>query len=82
MKHFALLNEDNLVINISVADDNWDSTGWVEYTNKECGIGYSYDENLNAFISPKCHDEAVLNTQTLKWECSNSNHDEPMDVEE
>ena len=26
MKHFALLNEDNLVINISVADDNWDST--------------------------------------------------------
>ena len=33
MKNYALLNENNIVINICIADSNWDSTGWIEYTN-------------------------------------------------
>ena len=37
-------------------------------------IGYSYDEDLDAFIPPKCHVEAVLNDKCL-WDCSNSEHD-------
>lgn len=38
------------------------------------GIGYSYDENLDAFIPPKCHDEAVLETESCLWSCSNQEH--------
>ena len=38
------------------------------------GIGYSYNEILDAFIPPKCHEEAVLNSKCL-WDCINSDHD-------
>ena len=38
------------------------------------GIGYKYDEIADAFISPKCHNEAVLNEQ-YRWECSNADHE-------
>lgn len=40
MKFYALLDQNNIVINTSVADENWDSTGWVEYTeNNPAYIG-------------------------------------------
>ena len=39
------------------------------------GIGHSYNEVLDAFISPKCHDEAVLNEATCRWSCENAEHD-------
>ena len=49
------------------------------YNNKirvrYAGIGYSYNEKLDAFILPKCHDEAVLNETTCDWDCSNAAHD-------
>jgi len=38
------------------------------------GIGYSYNEDLDAFIPPKCHTEAVLNNKCL-WDCTNAEHD-------
>ena len=38
------------------------------------GIGFFYDESLDAFIPPKCHDEAILETETCLWRCSNSDH--------
>lgn len=53
MKNFALLNENNIVINISIADENWNSTGWIDYTNKNCAIGFSYDPVADVFIAPK-----------------------------
>ena len=31
------------------------------------GIGYRYDEELDAFISPKPFESWTLNTQTAKW---------------
>jgi hypothetical protein len=31
------------------------------------GIGYTYDEELDAFISPKPFESWNLNTQTAKW---------------
>jgi hypothetical protein len=37
-------------------------------------IGYSYNEELDAFIRPKCHTEAVLNETTCDWDCSNAVH--------
>jgi hypothetical protein len=40
------------------------------------GIGYTYDDLADAFITPKpnCgHDELLLNDQ-YRWECSNDEH--------
>ena len=39
------------------------------------GIGYSYDEGRDAFISPKCHNEAVLDEATCRLICTNAEHD-------
>ena len=39
------------------------------------GIGYTYDESRDAFILPKCHDEAVLDENTCRWICANPKHD-------
>ena len=38
------------------------------------GIGYTYDEGRDAFIAPKCHDEAVLDEATCRWVCANAEH--------
>lgn len=41
------------------------------------GVGYRFDptaEPDGAFISPACHDEAVLN-ENYSWECSNAEHE-------
>jgi hypothetical protein len=40
------------------------------------GIGYEYDVVLDAFIAPKCHEEAILNNTTAQWICGNGAHDE------
>lgn len=32
MKLFAQLNENNMVLNTSVGEDDWQSEGWVEFT--------------------------------------------------
>lgn len=53
---------------------------WVQtsYNNRirknYAGIGYTYNEKLDAFISPKCHDDAVLNNETARWSCENPEH--------
>lgn len=39
------------------------------------GIGYSYNEELDAFISPKCHEMAILNDKTCAWNCEDESHD-------
>jgi hypothetical protein len=40
------------------------------------GIGYTYDADADAFISPdpKCHPERILNTDTYQWNCDNAEH--------
>ena len=40
------------------------------------GIGMSYDEERDAFISPKtnCHDEEGFDEKTCQWNCSNQEH--------
>jgi hypothetical protein len=38
------------------------------------GVGYTYDPERDAFISAKCHDEAVLDEATCRWECANDSH--------
>jgi hypothetical protein len=38
-------------------------------------IGYSYNETLDAFIAPKCHDVAILDEATCQWTCEDSSHE-------
>jgi hypothetical protein len=38
------------------------------------GIGFTYNETLDAFIPPKCHNEAILNETTAQWTCENEEH--------
>ena len=35
---------------------------------KNCGLGYTYDENLQSFIPPKIFDSWTLNTETYVWD--------------
>jgi len=37
-------------------------------------IGHYYDEALDAFIAPKCHEEAILNESNCQWICDNEDH--------
>ena len=81
--YFAQLDENNIVTQVIVADQSFvDSIGgtWVETfmnsTKKYAGIGDTYNAALNAFISPKCHDEATLDEATCQWNCSNESHNQ------
>ena len=42
------------------------------------GIGFYYDETLDAFIPPRCHDEAVFDEITCKYICGNEGHNYPL----
>ena len=69
MKQYALV-EDRIVVNVSIADENWDSTGWIEY--EDAAIGWTFDSQSNSFIPPKpeCgHKELILNGVN-RWECA------------
>jgi hypothetical protein len=79
--YFAQLNENNIVTQVIVADQSFvDSIGgtWVETfmdsDKKYAGIGDNYDATRDAFIAPKCHDEATLDEATCQWNCSNESH--------
>jgi len=62
--------------------DNFGGT-WVKtsYNNNirfnYAGVGYTYDLVRDAFIAPKCHNEAVLDEATCRWSCANAEHDLP-----
>lgn len=53
---------------------------WVQTSYNEnirfnyAGPGYFYDEDADAFIAPKCHDQATLNNK-YKWECDDPSHE-------
>ena len=79
--YFAQLDENNIVTQVIVADQSFvDSIGgtWVETfmdsDKKYAGIGDTHNATLNAFISPKCHDEATLDEATCLWICNNPDH--------
>ena len=45
------------------------------------GVGFSYMEDLDIFMPPKCHDEATLNVESAKWECLDVEHEMPINAE-
>jgi hypothetical protein len=52
MKNFALLDENNKVLNISIGDNTWELEGWVEYTNENpAHIGGDYVDGY--FYAPQ-----------------------------
>jgi hypothetical protein len=93
MAHWAELDDNNIVLRVTVGDNNdpngdegyqWliDNIGgrWIKtsYNNnfrvRYAGIGMGYREDLDAFIPPKCHEEAQLDETTYDWECSSPEH--------
>jgi hypothetical protein len=48
--------------------------GGTPYRKNFAGIGYTFDRNRQAFIPPKCHEEAVLDEATCLWVCTNQDH--------
>jgi|LakMenEpi03Aug12_release.lakeMendotaPanAssembly.Ray.scaffolds.fasta_scaffold4996673_1 hypothetical protein len=52
MKTFALV-ENNLVTNVSIANDDWQKENWIDCKNKTVGIGYTYDADADVFIAPQ-----------------------------
>jgi hypothetical protein len=43
------------------------TTGAVPFRGNYAGIGYTYDEELDAFIPPKPFESWVLNEETFNW---------------
>lgn len=87
MAHWAELDENNVVIRVTVGDNNdpngdegykwlldnlggkWVKTSYNSTIRKNyAGIGYTYDEKRDAFISPKPFESWILNEETCKWE--------------
>lgn len=51
------------------ANTKWKQTSYNDNIRvRYAGIGYSYNEELDAFVPPKLHDSWVLNTETAEWE--------------
>lgn len=51
------------------ADTNWKQTSYNNNLRvRYAGIGYTYNETLDAFIPPKPFDSWVLNETTADWE--------------
>jgi hypothetical protein len=90
MSHWAELDQNNIVIRVLVGDNNEPDEGesfvnslggtWVKtsYNNNIrknfAGVGMSYDQERDAFIPIKCHDEATLDEETANWICENEEH--------
>jgi hypothetical protein len=53
----------------------WIQTSYnANFRKNYAGIGFTYDEVLDAFIPPSCHEEATLNEESARWSCENEEH--------
>jgi hypothetical protein len=95
MAHFALLDENNKVLNVAVVSDakligfdepvsqeiidnrtflrdvpgRWVQTSYSGSFRKNfAGIGFTYDEQRDAFMPPQPFASWVLNEDTCRWE--------------
>lgn len=74
MNYYCVLN-DNVVQRIIFTEEVLEETADLKQTSydtqfrKNFGcVGYFYNENLDAFISPKPYDSWILNETTGKWQ--------------
>ena len=85
MAHWAEIDENNIVIRVTVGDNeqqdegyswllenlggNWVKTSYNGTIRKNfAGVGYLYDESLDAFIPPQPFPSWTLNVETCTWE--------------
>lgn len=72
IKLFASLDENNVVENYSTINYSYRVMEYGDNdtlsTNNSPQIGAKFDEELNAFISPKPDPTYILNTETFQWE--------------
>jgi hypothetical protein len=68
----------NFLKNLHGQDTNWKQTsyntnggvhslGGTPFRKNHAGIGYTYDENRDAFIPPKPYNSWILNEETCNW---------------
>ena len=89
MSHWAEIDNNSIVLRVLVGPNygdegeaffnalggTWVKTSYNGNIRKNyAGIGYSYWPDLDAFVAPKCHDEAVLDETTAQWICNNKDH--------
>jgi len=99
MAHYALIDDNNIVVDVITGRDEHDLAEGVEswedyygnlhgmtclrtsyntvrnshlesgapFRGNYAGIGYTYDEERDAFIPPKPSDDAVLDEETCLW---------------
>jgi len=92
MSHFAKIDENNIVTQVIVAEQDFidsgvvgDSVDWIKtsYTSSirknYAGIGYTYDADKDAFISPKPFDSWTLDEDSCQWEPPESYPDDDKD---
>ena len=95
MSHWAEIDNSNKVIRVLVGDNNEPDEGeafinslggtWVKTSinanirKNFAGIGFSYDQDLDAFIPSKCHSSATLDESTCRWVCNDINHQDKTD---
>jgi hypothetical protein len=85
MAHWAEIDENNIVLRVTVGNNDEIDEGlswlinnlggtWIKtsYNGKikknYAGIGYTYDELLDAFIPPKPFESWLLDSDTCLWE--------------
>jgi hypothetical protein len=68
MKNMAQVDQNNIVINITVAQDDWTSEGFIEYTaSNPASIGFTYDPINKAFIAPQPYPSWSLDSN-FNWQ--------------
>jgi hypothetical protein len=68
MKQYAVINENNLVINVVVADSQLE-TNWIEYTDEAPGyIGATWRVDLNKFIGKQPYPSWQLDEKLGIWQ--------------
>jgi hypothetical protein len=84
MSHWAEIDENNIVLRVLVGNNSEPDEGeafmnslggtWVKTSyngtirKNYAGIGYSYDQERDAFIAPKPYDSWILDEETCRWE--------------
>lgn len=66
MKTFALV-ENNLVTNVSIANNDWQKENWIDCKNQNVGIGYTYDLVADHFFAPQPYSSWTLDADA-KWQ--------------
>jgi hypothetical protein len=60
---------NDFINNLYNTRDVWKQTSYnVKFRKNFASIGYTYDQQRDAFISPKLYNSWVLNEDTCKWE--------------